>query len=790
MFYYYFSFLILIILFVVIFKNKKKKFSNILQSLDMVLFSIRIPKFEKKDDLSPQKERKEIIASMEQVFSSFLNLKTKGVPRIVFEIASEQGGTDIEFYVAVPNELASSLEKYIQGVYPLAQVSKVSRDYTIFEPDSKTAGAYLKLRETNFLPINTYVSLAQDPIASITNALSKIKPEEGVALQLILKPFKYTVFQKQGNKIISLLKKGKDLSLAIRDSQKSETKKTLESFQKKEEKKENPVDEFSIEVIQNKIKKPLFETNIRIIASAKTQERAKEILSYLEASFGQFSSSNSFNAFYVKAKRIKNFIYNFSFRNFNPLEKNVLNLEEITSIFHLPTSSLESPNIKWVTSGEVTPPTNLPKSGDLLLGNVIYRSEENPVYCASAEDRRRHFYVIGQTGTGKSSLLQEYIRQDIKNGKGVGVIDPHGDLIENTLASIPPERIDDVVLFEPFYTERPVGLNMLEYDTLDQKDFAVQEMIAIFQKLFPPEITGPMFEHYMRNAMLALMANKNDPGTLVEIPRLFTDTEFMEERLASITDPVVRLFWEKEWKQTTGSTRSDMLGYVVSKLGRFIENEMLRNIIGQAKSGFDLAKIMNEGKIFLANLSKGRTGEVSSSLLGLILVSKMQMAAMKRADMLEQNRKDFYLYIDEFQNFTTDSVATILSEARKYRLNLILAHQYIPQVADEIKNAVMGNVGSMAIYRVGADDAEFLENKFAPYFSKYDFVNIDNYNCIIRMMINGSVSTPFKLKALKPKEGNKEIINPLKELSRLKYGKSKQEVEKEILRRSRLDTIG
>jgi hypothetical protein len=337
---------------------------------------------------------------------------------------------------------------------------------------------------------------------------------------------------------------------------------------------------------------------------------------------------------------------------------------------------------------------------------------------------------------------------------------------------------------------RPCGLNMLEWDPPEQKDFAVSEMINIFSKLFPPEIIGPMFEHYMRNAMLALMADKNNPGTLVEIPRIFTDEEFMKERLRKVTDPLVKNFWEKEWAQTTGRTRSDMLGYVVSKVGRFIENEMMRNIIGQSRSGFDLEEIMNTGKIFLANLSKGLTGEINSSLLGLILVSKMQIAAMRRGRIPQEERKDFYLYIDEFQNFTTDSIATILSEARKYRLNLILAHQFMPQLTEEIKDAVIGNVGSIGAFRVGAEDAEFLEKQFAPEFSRFDLLNLDNFHLILKMIINNSISSPFKVKTIPPKKGNPEVVDLIKQLSKLKYGRPKEEVEREIMERSKLAELG
>jgi hypothetical protein len=328
---------------------------------------------------------------------------------------------------------------------------------------------------------------------------------------------------------------------------------------------------------------------------------------------------------------------------------------------------------------------------------------------------------------------------------------------------------------------------MLEYDSPEQKDFAVQEMIAIFMKLFPPEIIGPMFEHYMRNAMLALMADKDNPGTLVEIPKMFTDPAFLQERMKKVSDPIVRNFWTKEWAQTTGSTRSDMLGYVVSKLGRFIENEMMRNIIGQSHSGFDLADVMDNKKIFLANLSKGLTGEVNSSLLGLILVSKMQMAAMRRARVAEEQRTDFYLYIDEFQNFTTDSIATILSEARKYKLNLIMAHQYMPQLTDQIRDAVLGNVGMMGAFRIGAEDAEKLEKQFEPQFSRFDLVNLDNRTMILKMLINEKISTPFKMNTLPHEKGKPEIIDAIKKISKLKYSRPKAIVEQEIAGRSFVD---
>ncbi len=799
-------FILLLVAVIVVFYLEKKEKNNFWSSLDMSLFLVMMPKQESKKE-GDQKEEKVLIAQMEQIFTSFLyaqDKKFKGAPRIAFEVASQIGGTDISFYVAVPNFLATALEKYIHGIYTGALVEKVPQDYTIFEPGGVAAVSYMQLSESPVFPINTYQNLEKDPIATVANTLNKISANEGAAVQVVITPMDQGKWRKRIQKILEKMQEGKSAKAAIADVETSpiiksinkgmhEMKRTPPNERTIEEdpKKQGVIDQMGMEAIQKKVQKQVFETNIRLIASAQTPERAEEILSHLEGSFGQFSLSsiNSLEAVRPSRKDVRNFIYDFSFRNFNKKQSNILNIEELTSVYHFPTFFVETPYIKSVKSRVAAPPADLPAEGVVAVGKINYHGEEKKVYFASKKDRARHFYVIGQTGTGKSALLEEMIRQDILNGEGVGVIDPHGELVEHTLEIIPKERIEDVVIFEPSDMEMPMGLNMLEFETPEQKDFAVQEMIAIFYKLFPPEIIGPMFEHYMRNAMLALMADIKNPGTLVEIPRMFTDDQYMNEKLKNITDPIVRSFWLKEWKQTTGSTRSDMLGYVVSKVGRFIENEMMRNIIGQSHSGFDLSKIMDEKKIFLANLSKGMTGEVNSSLLGLILVSKMQMAAMRRARIAEEQRKDFYLYIDEFQNFTTDSIATILSEARKYKLCLTIAHQYIPQLEEEIRDAVLGNVGTIGAFRIGAEDAEFLEKQFEPEFSRFDLVNLDNRNLITKMMINGKISTPFKMQTIDLVKGNKDIVAPIKELAKLKYGRPKAEVEAEIMERSALGPV-
>lgn len=791
-------FVVLVLAFFIVFSYEKTQKTSLRGGLDSVLFLVLMPRFEVKKEGESPTDEKSIISHMEQVLANFLNVKKPALflpePSVALEIASQTGGSDISFYVAVPRYLETVFEKYVQGVYPRAIIEKIPQDYTVFAPQGYTAGAYIRLKENMLFPISTYQTLEKDPLSALTNTLSKISADEGAAIQIIIKPLRKFNLRKRGEKALEKIREGKPSRVAAWQAMQSTAIKvlneTIADTKKKEpkdpEKKELGIDQTGYDAIQSKIQKQPFETNIRLVAAAPTQERAEDILNHLTAAFSQFSVSslNSFQAFAVKGGWLKKFLYDFSFRLFNANNVVVLNTEELASIYHFPTHLTETPYLKQAQSQATPPPADLPEKGINLLGRVLFRGEEKKIYFAKKDDRRRHMYIIGQTGTGKSTLLREMIRQDIENGEGVAIIDPHGELVEETLANIPKSRVEDVVLFEPFDLSRPMGLNMLEYDTPEQKDFAVQEMIAIFYKLFPPEIIGPMFEHYMRNAMLALMADKDNPGTLVEIPKMFTDPQFLQERLAKVSDPVVKNFWVKEWAQTTGSTRSDMLGYVVSKVGRFIENEMMRNIIGQSHSGFDLSEIMDGKKIFLANLSKGQTGEVNSSLLGLILVSKMQMAAMKRAGMPQEQRQDFYLYVDEFQNFTTDSIATILSEARKYRLNLTIAHQYIPQLTDQIKNAVLGNVGTIGAFRIGAEDAEYLEKQFEPGFSRFDLVNLDNFNIIMKMMLNNKVSTPFKMEIYPPTQGRPQIIDPLKKIAKLKYGKAKAVVETDIMKRS------
>ncbi len=762
-------------------------------SLAMTLFLVRFPRYELKE--GERHDIKQLISSASQLYSAFSHARSEHIidalfkrsPRIAFEIASPSDEEEVGFYVAVPKNYESGIQKVIHGAYPDSQVQKLDSDYTIFGPENETAASTLALEENSYLPIRTFQDFDSDPLGQLAESLSKVPHYKGAAIQLVIVPVEKTWYAR-GKQVVKNLREGKSLNKsALRDSLPS-AGSLLGASEDKKEKEPHQIDNEFIEGVSKKISRPAFYANIRLVASAPSIQEAQEILEQLEHAFSQFSlpKLNSFKIHQASSSQLRDMVYQFSFRNFQKKHALALNADELASVFHFPYPGFFAPGLKTITSKESAIPIELPTTGPLQLGQAVYRGEVKDVYFASVDDRRRHCYVIGQTGTGKSYFMQEMIRQDIEAGHGVGVIDPHGDLIEATLANIPKERFDDIVLFEPFAMDRPQGLNMLEWETPEQKDFAVQEMIAIFQKLFPPEVIGPMFEHYMRNAMLALMARQKNPGTLVEIPRIFTDDDFMEEYLQEVQDPVVRNFWLKEWRQTTGQSRSDMLGYVVSKVGRFIENEMMRNIIGQSHSGFDLSKIMNEQKIFLANLSKGKTGEVNSSLLGLILISKIQMAAMRRADMPQEQRKDFYLYVDEFQNFTTDSIATILSEARKYRLNLTMAHQYIAQLDEKIRDAAFGNVGTIASLRISQGDADIMAKQFKPEFSRFDLINLPNRQVIIKMLINGNVTNAFKMKTLEAKAGNFDQVAQLRKLSHFKYGREKSLVEKEIIQRSQL----
>ncbi len=789
------------------------------RTLHWVFLEIQMPKdnAEEGEKQRNDEEKKNLIAVAEQLFTVLSSAEAQhgflgSEDYLTFEIACVE--KKISFYINCPKHLQELVEKQITGQYPHAYIEEI-KGYNPFQKGAQIEATELRQNKQFVYPVRTYKNMESDPINALTNAMSKLDDNEGMAIQYILSPAgtswqgkpRHMALEIQQGKNPDLVERGylyrafKELTSGLGSSiarggnnRQDYARHDLTGFHSPIQL--TPMQQEIVKRLEEKASRPGFKTNIRIIASSTTPGNARVHMSNMISSFLQYSMP-PFNGFRIRRRKKDDIIKDYIFRVFRDYGKDsILNTEELASLWHLPTPYLETPNIKWLISKKAPPPINMPAEG-IRIGKNVYRGVETEVKMAR-EDRRRHTYILGRTGSGKSYLMANMAIQDVRDGEGLCVIDPHGDLINDILNHVPKERAEDIIVFEPFDTERPVGLNMLEVDSEEQKDFVVQEMISIFYKLVTdPAMLGPMFEHNMRNAMLTLMADEEHPGTIADIPRIFTDTEFQKYKIAKLRDPVVRAFWEKEMAKTSDFHKSEMLGYLISKVGRFVENSMMRNIVGQPKSGFNFRKVMDEGKVLLVNLSKGRTGELNAKLIGLILVSKIQMAALSRADTPESQRKDFYLYVDEFQNFITDAFSSILSEARKYKLNLIIAHQYLGQLtqaagaqgagSQDLRDAVFGNAGTLLTFRTGAEDAEFLAKEFSPTFNEFDLVNIDRFNAYVKLMINGTASKPFNMATYPlPGDHNEDVAKAIKELSRLKFGRPRSEVEREILESSQV----
>ncbi len=780
------------------------------------LLLIKVPKEkkgEKPESMAGEanlNQAREEIAVSETLFSAIAGLKRdhgflawlRGRnDHVSFEIVVKE--SKIFFYVAVPDKIKGFVEQQIHAQYPHAEITE-EPDYNIFKPQSHIVGAYLWLKHKSAFPLKTYKKLDSDPLIALLNPLSKVLEDEGAIIQYVIRPATGK-WRQQGVGLIRDIKKGEKFEYVAKRGAfgkfLSGGSKLL--FPKKKEPGEQhggkmyqltQMEEEMVKNMEDKISRGGLETTLRIVSSANNKEKAMLNLENIINAFSQYNLYRYGNTLAaVIPRRPNTLIRDYIYRTMRDDKYMVLNTEELASLWHMPIPSTETPNINWLGARKAPPPVNMPTEG-ITLGRAVYRGEETIVKM-KRDDRRRHLYVVGKSGSGKSVFIQNLAVQDIINGEGVCVIDPHGDFVEYVLQHVPKERAEDVVYFNPSDTERPIGLNMLEVNTEEQKDFATQEMISIFYKLVTdPSMIGPMFEHNMRNVMLTLMADMVNPGTIAEIPRMFTDDDFVNEWKKKLTDPMVLAFWEKEMAKTSDFHKSEMLGYLISKVGRFVENSMIRNIIGQSHSGFNFREIMDKKKILLVNLAKGLVGEINSNLLGLIIVSKLQMTALERASMPEDQRNDFYLYIDEFQNFITESIATILSEARKYRLELVMAHQYMKQLEDNkgkttVRDAVLGNAGTIVSFRIGVEDAEILAKEFAPVFSAYDLVNVEQYTAYVKLLIDNTAAKPFNMLTYPPRAGNKEMAAAIKELSRLKYGRPRELVEAEITERARLGAV-
>jgi hypothetical protein len=768
-----------------------RKRHRLMAALDMVLYEISQP----REELPQGKTFKDVVSVMEQLYSGMSNLKKEsweswlyGPAFFALELAQPSVGEETVFYAAVPSIYARFFEKQVESYFPHARLAPMPEDYNIFNPQGAHAVGTVRLAKkvNHNLPIRTYQKMEADPLEAITNAFSKMQVVgEGASLQIVLSPDTHDITKKIKGVLSKYRKTGKLTHSVWGDKiWFSILEKILSSGSEKKDEAPKIIDEETAKLLEEKIAKPIFSANIRIVTSAKTEAEADQILREVGGAFAQFNDTRGASLEIAEegGSRLESALYDFVMRTLDEKKAMHLNATELTSIFHFPVGGLATPKIKFLASKTAEPPANLPATGT-VVGKSFYRGAEATIRI-TREDRRRHVYVIGQTGTGKSVLMKNMVCQDIRSGEGVCVIDPHGDFAEDALSYVPRERIEDVIYFDPGNTARPMGLNMLEFNPKypEQKSLIINELMEIFNKLFNMASTGgPMFEQYFRNAAMLVMDDPASGNTLLEIGRVMAEKPFRDYKLSRSTNPVVKSFWRDVAEKAGGeASLANMVPYITSKFDTFLTNEIMRPIIMQEKSAFDFRKAMDEKKILIVNLSKGKLGDLNASLLGLIIVGRLSIAALSRTDTPEDQRNDFYLYIDEFQNVTTKTIATILSEARKYRLCMTIAHQFIGQLADEIKLAVFGNVGSMAVFRVGAEDAEFLEKQFAPVFAKSDMINVANYNAFLKLLISGQVARPFNIQTLPPTGGNREAAQALKEYSAIKYGRPREEVEELI----------
>jgi hypothetical protein len=766
--------------------------------LHLALFEIQLP-VSKADQ--PEKKLSELVSGMEQFYSGMIasGENREGV-YLSIELAKERGSADFAFYIAVSKEHGRLLEKQALSIFPGARVRAVEGDYNIFNENGLAVAAYAKLHKNALYPLLSYQEFDTDPLNVILNSFSKIDQNgEGAAIQFLIGP-REDEYAERATKAIEAIRSGEQVETALAGVEAglvNRVAKEVFSVFKSQEKvaaekekkavRAGNIDADLLEQFQHKLGSPINSVTLRVVSSANTDEEAKSILRDITQSFNQFENGRGNRLVWqeVAAGKQREFLKNFSFRLWNDSESMHLNLEEITTLLHFPPSlaSRVTPELRQNKTAEAPAPLNLPAEGT-LLGINHFRGTETPVR-VTLEDRLRHFYIIGQTGTGKTTLMKNMIMQDIKDGHGVCFIDPHGTDIADVLGAVPPERQADVIYFDPAETSMVMGLNMLEFDPTrpEQKTFVVNELFSIFQKLYGavPESMGPMFEQYFRNATLLVLEDTESGSTLLDISRVFADADYRKMKLAKVRNPVVAQFWNDIATKAGGeASLENIVPYITSKFDIFTANDIMRPIIGQQVSSFNFRQIMDERKILLVNLSKGRLGEINANLLGMIIVGKLLMAALSRVDAASKDYAPFFLHMDEFQNISTSSIAAILSEARKYKLGLTVAHQFIGQLEEKIRDAVFGNVGSLAAFRVGPDDAEFLENQFSPVFTSQDLMNIENRQAAVRILAAGTPTKPFNIHTAPPEAVNLEQVAALTRQSLETYAHPRRQVEMEI----------
>lgn len=793
------SFLLLFLPFLFLLFLRKKYNYN--RTLSTVFLRVTLPK--KDSDLDSKKETtkdfKEMVSLMEQLLSSLkstysskIKQKILGQDLLSFEYIAHEN--EIYFYVTCAKNYKKLIEKQINGFYADAIIEE-TKELNIFEKRKSWSTTYLHTVKNFAYPIKTYQKLESDPINNITNAFSKLDENQSAAVQIMLRPIADT-WQGKSTKISSKMMqaKGKHFTLNPLKILVWIINIFLQSEQENQNSPESNTSALTQErakTVDEKDDKTWYRVVIRIITTGQSKSDTDTELTNIISSFSQFSypELNKFTRTYYHSEKalIKNYIY----RHFShPLwiKKMILNTEELASLFHFPHIRYnETPEIKWQNFKVVKAPNNIPKEG-LLLWENYHRGIKKEIRIKN-EDRFRHFYVIGQTGTGKSSIMQVMARQDFTDGNGLAIMDPHGDLIKDLLPFIPRQRADDVIVFDPSDEMRPIGINLLEAKP-EERDMVAQDANNMMIKLFWNEIFGPRLQDYFMNGCLTLMEYPQG-WALTDIIRLFTDDDFQKDHVRNVKNPIVKAWWEKTFANMGQREKQEIIPYFAAKFSGFITNKMMRNIIGQTKSSFDISDVMQNQKILLMNLSKGLIWDLNSKLLGMIVVSKIQTAAMQRQKIAKEDRKDFFLYIDEFQNYVTPSIESILSEARKYRLGLVLAHQYLWQLEQsdaltksslDLKKAIFGNVGSVMSYKVGPEDGEFMAKYFQPTFSEQDLINMDKFKWVMKLAVDNQPTTPFSIIPTNPylESWDPKAAKAFIELSRLKYGRDHAFISKEI----------
>ncbi len=766
------------------------------KALHMTLYEISLPEPNQeeadKDNLK-YKHFKEIVSKMEQFYAGMMSVEQAyhgEPPYFSLELSVPVDRPHLQFFAAIPNGRTNMFEKQILAIFPNAVIIQQPNDYNIFAQDGTAVGSVAKLADKSALSLKDFGEFDYDPINSILNAFAKIENEgEGASLQIIFRP-RGDKYVRHFRRILYNLRRGmpRIRALSLPEHVLGEFAHDIESalLDLKADKENLTHNETTIKSVEAKIAAPVVDVTMRLAVSSPDPIKANQVLGELESSFNQFEAPQGNR---VEWKRMKGgeerkFFRNFSFRLFSHENAMQLSLRELTTMYHFPPKGIDSsPHLKQSRFTAAAAPIGLESKG-IHLGSNSFRGAKSEIYM-DAQDRLRHLYVIGQTGTGKTGFLRTLIEQDIKNGEGVCFIDPHGNDVLEVLATVPPERYNDVIYFDPAYIDRPYGLNMLEYDASkpEQKSFIVNELLMIFRQLYGdvPESMGPAFEQYFRNATQLVMEDPESGSTMLDISRVLSNSEFRYRKLAKSNNLVVNQFWEEIATKAEGeASLQNIVPYITNKFDEFIANDFMRPIMGQQESSFNFREIMDNKKILLVNLSKGRLGERNANLLGLIIVGKLFMSALGRADNPRADFPPFYLYIDEFQNITTKSIPGILSEARKYKLSMTIAHQFLKQVDEKIRDAVFGNVGSMAIFRVGEEDGEFFAKQFAPVFSALDFVNIENRNAYVRLLSKGVPQKPFNIKTRDLSPGNPSQIDDLRQLSYLTYGRDRATVEATI----------